>query len=72
MAFARAHDSRDRVAVRGKALLITASEWRARGCKQQCSNHDGGPDYLPSMTLRPSHTAPTRPVTIMVITALKV
>ena len=28
MAFARAHDSRDRVAVRGKALLITASEWR--------------------------------------------
>jgi hypothetical protein len=24
------------------------------------------------MTLRPSHTAPTRPVTIMVITALKV
>jgi hypothetical protein len=31
MTFARAHDSRGRVAVLGEALLITASEWRARG-----------------------------------------
>src|SRR5437016_13884761 len=43
-----------------------------RAGKQQCSKDDVGADHLPSMTLRPSHTAPTRPVTIMVITALNV
>ena len=29
-------------------------------------------DHLPSVALMPSHTAPTKPVTITVMTALKV
>jgi hypothetical protein len=31
-----------------------------------------GVDHLPSMILAPSHTAPTKPLTMMVMTALKV
>src|SRR5258706_15830964 len=82
MPFAHAHksgrrapaprlDAHGRVAILGETLPITGSEWRAREL-QKSSNHDGGADHLPSMTLRPSHTAPTKPVTIMVITALNV
>src|SRR5216684_7109210 len=40
--------------------------------KQHCRNHHDDADHLPSIALMPSHTAPTKPVTIMVITALKV
>src|SRR6266404_1749062 len=81
MPFARAHNpaaSRRRPGFAGPRRRTPASppDHQQRMVhekyKQQSSNHDGGADYLPSMTLRPSHTAPTRPVTIMVITALNV
>jgi hypothetical protein len=39
--------------------------------QQRCS-HQTSADHLPSMTLTPSQTAPTKPVTITVMTALKV
>ena len=39
---------------------------------QQRGNHHHRTDHFPSMTLMPSHTAPTNPVTITVMTALKV
>jgi hypothetical protein len=42
-------------------------EWQ-----QQRPYHNAGANHLPSMTLMPSHTAPTKPATIVVITALKV
>src|SRR6202171_351837 len=43
-----------------------------RECRRNdCHQHDEA-DHLPSMTLMPSHTAPTKPETIMVMTALNV
>src|SRR5712664_1261626 len=49
-----------------------AGNGMSRDCRQNdCHQHDDA-DHLPSMTLTPSHTAPTKPETIMVMTALKV
>jgi len=49
-----------------------AGNGMSRKCRQNdCDQHDDA-DHLPSMTLMPSHTAPTRPETIMVMTALNV
>ena len=42
-------------------------EWQ-----QQRPYRNAGANHFPSMTLMPSHTAPTNPATIIVITALKV
>src|SRR5216684_1296077 len=42
-------------------------DWKLKDC-----NHHDDADHLPSMTLTPSHTAPTKPVTIMVMMALNV
>jgi hypothetical protein len=41
-------------------------------CRQNDCHQRDDADHLPSMTLTPSHTAPTKPETIMVMTALKV
>lgn len=43
--------------------LVNAVHWLAHKCAQT---------YLPSIALMPSHTAPTNPVAITVITALNV
>ena len=49
-----------------------AGNGMSRNCGQNdCHQHDDT-DHLPSMSLTPSHTAPTKPETIMVMTALKV
>ena len=39
---------------------------------QHRCNHGTDTDHLPSITLMPSHTAPTNPATMIVITALNV
>lgn len=45
---------------------------RRRQRRPKNGDHDNRENHLPIITLMPSHTAPTKPVTIIVITALKV
>jgi hypothetical protein len=55
------------------AFLTTNRKWRVRELKNNSArDYNAGADHLPSMTLTPSHTAPTSPVTMIVITALNV
>src|ERR1700736_4094774 len=62
-----------RLAILGDGLFDhPAGNGVRRERDQKSGNHQAGADHLPSMTLTPSQTAPTNPVTIIVITALNV
>lgn len=73
MPFARAQDSTAASPYWGDGFPHgPAGNGMSRECKQNDCRQRDEADHLPSMTLMPSHTAPTKPETIMVMTALNV